>query len=351
MKQFTLVCAALLMTQALSAQRLSKEIPENSVIYALPQTVVEISVEIKKDLYIPGPYVRYAETMLSIENVPVKSETSYSIGSVTVSPIIEADYNYMYALPINKKENIEATFLSLSSEGLIYAPDAPKTVKADFVPSTKNYLLYSDQIPSYPISIQKENVIDRVKTDTGFVNVPYQESIISEKDPQSKAEEAAKFIFSLRKRRFELVTGDVEHAFGGSSIKDALNEINRLEHEYMSLFTGKHLVESRTHKFYVVPEKAFDIKIYTVFHFSERDGALHDANRSSIPFVLHVTPNGKISELEKMQSKIGIDNVFYRVPETATVQLFQGSKEICSARMQIYQLGKELAVPFDAKLK
>jgi hypothetical protein len=334
------------------AQRLDKEIPDNSVVYALPKTIIEISIEVLKDRYIPGPYVRYAEEQLSINNVSPREDVSYRLGKISMKPMIEADYEYMYSLQVGEKSTIDASFLALSSEGLIFALNEPKESMVDYVSSIpKNYQIYPDRLPSSPLSTQKEFMMERIKTDSGFISIPFQQSIIEKKDIQSRAEEAAKFLFSLRQRRFELVTGDVEHAFSGSSLKDALDEISRLEKEYLSLFLGKHFVESRIYKFYITPEKALDNKSYPVFYFSEADGALTDATRTSIPFTLNVTPSGKINFVEGVKTRIKVANIYYRVPEIADVKLLQGAKEVCSGRMQIYQLGKELILPSDAKVR
>jgi hypothetical protein len=334
------------------AQRLYKEIPENSIVYVLPKTSIEISVEVLKDKYVPGPYVRYAEEQLSIENVPAREDVSYRIGKISMKPIVEADYEYMYSLPIGEKTLLDVSFLNLSSEGLIFLLNEPKEALVNYTSTIpKNYQLYPDRLPSSPLATQTEFVMERIKTDSGFISIPFQQSIVEKKDIQSKAEEAAKFLFNLRQRRFELVTGDVDHAFSGSSLKDALDEISRLEKEYLSLFTGKHFVENKVYKFYVLPEKAVDKKSYPVFHFSEADGVLSEATRISTSFTLNVAPLGKINYVEGVKSRIKVANIYYRIPETADVQLLQDSKEVCNGRMHIYQMGKELVLPYDAKIK
>ncbi|MDR1593597.1 MAG: DUF4831 family protein [Prevotellaceae bacterium] len=334
------------------AQRLEKEIPDNSLVYALPKTSIEISVEVIKDKYIPGPYMRYAEEQLSIEGVSAREDVSYSIGKISMKPVIEADYEYMYSLPVGEKTTLDASFLTLSAEGLIFSLNDPKEIIVGVNSSTlKNYQIYADRLPSSPLETQKEFMMERIKTDSGFISIPFQQSIVEKKDLQSKAEEAAKFLFNLRQRRFELVTGDVDHAFSGNSLKDALDEINRLETEYLSLFIGKHFVESKVYKFYVSPEKALDNKSYPVFYFSESDGALSESTRISTPFTLNVAPLGKINYVEGVKTRIKVANIYYRVPEVANVKLLQGNKEVCSGRMLIYQLGKELILPSDVKIK
>jgi hypothetical protein len=321
-------------------------------VYALPKTSIEISVEVIKDRYVPGPYVRYAEEQLSIAKVSAREDVSYRTGIISMKPVIEADYEYMYSLPTGEKSVFDASFLALSSEGLIFALNEPKEIIANYTSSTpKNYQIYPDRLPSSPLETQKEFVMERIKTDSGFISIPFQQSIVEKKDDQSKAEEAAKFLFNLRQRRFELVTGDVDHAFSGNSLKDALDEISRLEKEYLSLFIGKHFVESRIFRFYVSPEKALDKKSYPVFYFSEAEGVLSEATRTSTPFTVSVVPSGKINYVEGVKTRIKIASVYYRIPEVADVQLMHGAKEVCNGRMQIYQLGKELIVPSDVKVR
>ncbi|MDR1130064.1 MAG: DUF4831 family protein, partial [Prevotellaceae bacterium] len=304
-----------------------------------------------RDKYIPGPYVRYAEEQLSVEGISAREDVTYSIGKISMKPIVEADYEYMYAVPVAERTTQNASFLALSSEGLIFSLNDPQEVIVNFSsPPSRNYQLYPDRLPSSPLETQKEFMMERIKTDSGFISIPFQQSIVEKRDAFSRAEEAAKFLFSLRQRRFELVTGDVDHAFSGSSLKDALKEINRLEKEYLSLFIGKHFVESRVYRFYISPEKALDKKSYPVFYFSESDGALSESTRTSTSVSLNIIPSGKINYIEGVKNRARI-GIYYRVPETVTAQLLYGSKEVCSGKMQVYQMGKEFVLPSDTKLK
>ena len=341
--------ALLLFSGVLSAQSSGKNGAPSGVMYALPRTSIEVSVEVKKDTYIPGPYASYTGALLSVENVSPKEEISYRIEKISMKSVIEADYGQMYFLPPNS--DLHSCYLTLSKEGLICTLNESKETVTDLSGEYKNYIPFPDQLPSFPMSTQKENLFDRIKTDSGFVGVPYQQSIVNKKDPQSKAEEAAKFLFMLRKRRFELITGDVEHAFNGNSMKDALDEIARLEAEYLSLFLGKHRLESREYKFHVIPEKAGASKSYEVFNFSETEGIVSETTRSSVPFMLVVTPSGKISAAAGISAGADLRGLHYRIPETANVQLFRGSKEINSGSMHVYQLGKELVVSSQERKK
>jgi hypothetical protein len=348
MKKVIFIFLFLTSTQVF-AQRVSNEVPENSIVYFLPKTSIEISVEIIKDKYIPGPYVRYAGEQLAIESVAAREDISYSIGKISMKPVAEADYENVYYLPV---VSTDATFLALSSEGLIFLLNDPKEIIVDYNSPRKNYQIYPDRIPTSPIRGENEYVTEKIKTDSGYVNISFLQNIIEKKEPSNQASEAAKFLFSLRQRRSDLITGDVDNALSGNSLNDALNEINRLEKEYLSLFIGKHFVESQIHKFYITPEKISEKKSYPVFHFSAADGILQEAVRTSTPFMLNITPLGKIKTLNNVQvSKGKAANLYYRIPEIVDVQLTHASKEVCRGRMQIYQMGKEFSLPIEVKIK
>ncbi|HAY31196.1 DUF4831 family protein, partial [Alistipes sp.] len=77
-----------------------------------------------------------------------------------------------------------------------------------------------------------------VECDTAFLKVPIDKQSTVEKSAESMAADAANMIFSLRRHRLDLVTGEAgENVFGGG-LKAALDEISRLEQEYLALFLG-----------------------------------------------------------------------------------------------------------------
>ena len=62
-------------------------------------------------------------------------------------------------------------------------------------------------------------------------------------------------IFSLRRHRLDLVTGEAgENVFGGG-LKAALDEISRLEQEYLALFLGKQYRQTVAREYNALPSK------------------------------------------------------------------------------------------------
>ena len=86
------------------------------------------------------------------------------------------------------------------------------------------------------------------------------------------AQDAANAIFSLRRHRIDLVTGEAGENVFGAGLKAALEEIDRLEQEYLSLFLGKQFRQRIVREFSVVPSK--DEPATVVCRFSDTAGLL-----------------------------------------------------------------------------
>ena len=357
MKKF-LVSLLLLLSLCLSAytvysQKAGGQIPAGSLVYSLPQTVIEIKIEVIKETFTPGPYAGFADIYLSIDDAATAGGEKYYMHNIEVKPVIAADYESMFALPANIMKSGNLAFFEMLAEGPVFVGSKDDNASFAEIGSTlRNFQPFPDRLPSSPIEKKKISSYDKVKTDTGFIQVPYQQSIINEKDPERKAEEAAKFIFALRQRRFELITGDVDNAFGGSSLRDALDEINRLEREYLSLFLGRSTTASKEYTFKVVPEKSNSKTTYNVFRFSEVDGVLSPSVRNGRLITLDVTPSGKIKGTENINYEPGrFGTIYYRIPETAMIQLMTDNREICRGEMKIYQMGKDFGISADILIK
>ena len=136
----TLSAAAfLLLSVSLSAQKTSD--PQGSIAYCLPSTVINLEVEALREDFYAGPYAKYAEKYLGIK-VRQKDETTYQLLQINMTPYVEADHSERYALSVEKGK-IDASFLKLSSAGLVSFSDAVaggETHVHQVISRTKDYL-------------------------------------------------------------------------------------------------------------------------------------------------------------------------------------------------------------------
>ncbi len=322
-----------------------------SVVYSLPRTAVKLKVEVAKESYVEGPYASYAQKYLSV-NLPHKGAASYTIKSISMMPVSESDPSQTYMLNISATKNASANFLAFTSEGLILPIGYQES---DFGqvrysnPSTSAMSFYD--MNSEPNFVNESAVFyNSVKTDTGFIRVPVQRAQLVEKNTEKKAEEVANTIFNLRKKRIELITGDADNIPTGEGLRAALEEIRRLEEEYLSLFVGKTYSGTETYYFDVIPIATQSRQSYIAFRFSETQGVLPSGNVAGRPIIL---------ELEAEKSAASIDTggasktvqLFYRVPQTVSARLMDGQKLLIQDRIPVLQLGQTLSIPADALMK
>jgi len=98
-------------------------IPGNSFIYALPQTIVELTVTACETTIIPGPYHQFAEQYLNIETVPATEQKIWSISDISIKTFNEADKDYIFVVKdILWTDEIKEIELLLE-KALILTPD------------------------------------------------------------------------------------------------------------------------------------------------------------------------------------------------------------------------------------
>ena len=105
---------------------------------------------------------------------------------------------------------------------------------------------------------------------------------------EEQAAATAELIFSLRKHRLDLITGEAGENVFGAGLKSALEEIARLERSYLEMFFGTTLRTEEQHTFNIVIDPAqLD---YTVCRISDKVGVVAIDDLAAAPVVLHLEP-------------------------------------------------------------
>ena len=158
-------------------------------------------------------------------------------------------------------------------------------------------------------------------------------------------------ILKLRKQRLQIVTGDTDATYSGEAMGAAIDELTRLENEYMTLFTGYSERQPQHMVFEIIPDPAKENQIYVAFRMSENGGLVPADNLSGKPVVMESVPQAFAQpEVEKQKSGKDV-GVYYRIPAICTVKLLDGMDLILQSRMPVYQLGQESSLPLNMVLK
>lgn len=159
-------------------------------------------------------------------------------------------------------------------------------------------------------------------------------------------------IFRLRQKRMDIITGDTDATYSGEAMAAAIEEITRLEQEYLSLFIGKSVTDEQTVVFDVVPKAENGSKqMYIAFRISDTQGLVPASNMSGRPIVLELQQDGPQSAGTSEAAASGKGRIYYRQPATMVARLLDGQKEIMQGRMPVYQLGQTLSFPIEIAIK
>ena len=321
MKQF-LVAAVMLLPLTLPAQEVS---------YALPSTSVTVKVEVRQETFFAGPYAQFAKRMLNM-SVSDQDAITSEITRVELIPRVEADTDAWYTC-----DQESAALLSLSAQGLVSMGNSQVPFSWRFLPGLKAD--FTDKGLTVPEKEAVETVFREMPTDTGLVTIPVEHKILVEKTLEDKASDAADVILQVRKERLNIASGNTDASYSGESLRAALQELERIEAEYMALFRGYSVVRKQVCTFEVLPSRGVNHHRYFVFRLTE-DGPVTEGV-SGTPYYLELQPEGSLPEEEQTDKRKIKGGVRYRIPRVCKVTFSRDGHPLLQTRLPFYQLGVE----------
>ena len=354
-KFICLVTTALLFATCGYSQvlRPGENAPSGTVVYSLPSTTIGLKVVADHESLVAGPYAKYAEKYLGN---PARSASGefYTINSIEMIPFVEADPNFSMAINLGNIKNGQANFLGFSSQGLIVTSDGNVGKSNSWrFPSYANSATFAEAGVSSNLTTETTTLYKTVQTAEGLENVPVQQKQIVEKSIEKKAEETAGMILKLRQKRIDIITGDTDATYSGEAMGAALNELSKLEQEYMSLFYGKSVKDQQTMLFDVVPRADMAKQMYIAFRISDTQGLLPADDMGGRPVVVELSQEAEpISPTMVEQiGQIAKNSIVYRKPVTMNAKIIDGAKVLLQTRIQVYQFGKIVSFPMTLLVK
>ncbi|MEN8203435.1 MAG: DUF4831 family protein [Bacteroidota bacterium] len=322
-------------------------------IYGLPQTVLKVELTYRESMNIPGPYADYAERYLGISEVIRQKASRWNLHNVAVSALEEPDPEHYYSLNVMKGEFNREALDRLLDKGIILdgTESVHESIKGEGLESAQkpDYLKYVDLGVYTNFEERTETMYKTLVTDTSYVQVPVQRTVVEQKSPSTKAREAADFLLEIRLRRFEMLTGEYEVYPDGEAMGTALNKMDQMEASYLSLFTGKTISRLKKKTWFIVPEKGSEPSRYNLAMFSEQLGFIPSELLEGLPLEVQITPLGKThmpgSYFEGGGANQTQNMLYYRMPDVAGLKVVYGTEVLSDQRISIFQAGALMSTP------
>lgn len=249
-----------------------------------PSTSVAVDLIVEKEQTVVGPYARYAQKFLNMRGSLV-DKTVYSLKGVKLAVTGGED---VIADAVPAAEVTETSYMGSASE---FAKVLPDRMSA---------------------------------------------TAVSEEEAAANAAQA---IFSIRKHRMDLITGEAGENVFGAGLKDALAALDAAEQEYLELFFGKRVVTTSVER--VVIPMVEGVQSYAVARISSSAGVIAADAKDGDAVTLEVAPSGRarLSSIVEADPK-SKTAVKVRVADPSTCTVKVGDKVLTSAVLPLFEMGR-----------
>ncbi len=321
--------------------------------YALPQTILKIEVVYQEGISIPGPYWEYAEKYLGISEVFKQKSSQWQIEDVIITQHKELDPQHFYSINVLEGQLDHGILDQYLKKGILVTGTEMVQVelKGNGLQSIqhKNYLRYADLGVYNNFEEKTETMYKTLVTDTSFVKVPVQRTVVEQKSIAMKAKEAADFLLEIRTRRFEMLTGEYEVYPDGEAMEAAINKLDQLETSYLSLFTGKTVSALQSRAYFVVPNSGNTSSNYRLDMFSKQLGFVPAELMEGMPIEVQIEPMKKTvnpgSYFSGISANGPYNKLLYRIPDVVDLKVMHAGEVLSHQRLSVFQSGDVVTTP------
>lgn len=304
----------------------------DGMFYTLPRTVVVVEIEKRQVTVTPGKYHKYAKELLGIDYAISKRETTSSLGRVSCSTAFEPDPLCVYKVELNGSNPAvrQSLMLSLSESGLLNSINSDTESNAAVIASgaAETFVSVAGRFLPLP-TLGHDNAVASAGGDAFRYLDVRSSADYARADSLNQARALVKKIQDLRARKTELLTGEVPSE-SKEVIEYMVKEIDKLEAEYITLFTGTRSTSSTTQRFFFTPEgKSIDENVL-----------------DNINVKIQKLTNTHAEVISRHKSAKGAKNgFFYRVPGYAKVMVSIDGKPTTTEQVIVAQYGSVQALP------
>ena len=325
MKKLLWTIAVIVAMQGASAQTTQKltatKASEYGLIYNLPITVFDVTIEAEKEEKQPGEYFKYAKKYLDADNPIAEPSLSWKVKSITVNArgVSDADERYLVQF---KKGSTPYMFVNEQN-----FPLAINTEK-----------IYETELPVIP----EAKKVEASPLESEAATQVMSQEMLQSQSSAKRAELAANQIYALRQSRTDLITGQAEQMPpDGQAMQLVLDNIAAQEAALTAMFMGtvQHSTEVKT--FTIVPDSVGGESV--IARLSVLKGIVDSEDLSGDPIYLTIDIAEK-GELP-INEKTGLPKTFpkggiaYRIPGKANVSVEYNGENIFNNTFSVAQYG------------
>lgn len=335
------------------------ELIEGGIIYSLPKTKINISIAITEIHKQTGPFSEFSNLYFNSRNAITENEIEYQISDIFIKTVPFSDPDHIYSLNSGKTTLIN--MVNLTPSGFLaginltdYQADKIETEQNVISKSYEktNQLNYGDFSLKSIQETQYDTLYKEVVRDSVLVKIPIIRKKNVYKSKQKQAKEIADILFLLRDDRNALLKGenDGDNFPDGDALKLMLKELNELERQYMSLFTGREIKIKKTYIYEVIPEA--DSLKYKIADFSEKYGITQNETAKPISLKIYLYESSNVIQnyTSQLINELKINNksykgLIYRIPADIFAEISYDENVLYRKNIKISQLGSVNLIP------
>lgn len=317
MKKIIIAAGLLLATSTYAQTEVSVGVTRGKdygVVYALPQTQIELELKTNKVSYTPGEFSKYADRYLRLTNVVGDPYEYWELVGVTIKPVGVPNSAATYFVKLRDKT--VAPLIELTEDGIVKSINIPYSgKKAEAVK---------------PTLTPKKKVNPRE-----FLT----EEILMTNSTAKMAELVAKEIYNIRESKNALLRGQADNTpSDGAQLKIMLDNLNLQEEAMTEMFSGTSEKEEKTFIVRITPDKEMNNEI--AFRFSKKLGVVANNDLAGAPYYINVKDLKSVTiPAEDPKKKKELEGIAYNVPGKALVTLTHANQKLYEEEVPVTQFG------------
>ena len=319
----SLIClAAAFAAPAQTTTKLSaSKANDYGLVYTLPTTVLDITVEARHTINQPGEFYKYAKKYLNYDTPISEPSESWEIQSITVNARGQAESGKeQYLMQFRPGQT---PFVIVDENGM------PLAINTEDVTAPES--------PVLPLPVKAAPT----PLETPAARHAISEEMLQSQSSAKRAELAAQKIYDLRQSRTDLVTGQADQMPpDGKAMQIVVDEIAAQEAALTAMFVGTTQTETAVNTFTFTPGE--DASRTVLARISAIDGIVDAGGLSGDPITVtvKVTDRGAMPENEKGEpKKFPAGGIAYCIPGSARVSIDFRGKTIWEGHIDAAQYG------------